>query len=75
MCFYLGDIAFRFLKYVHTLRNKNMAPGTHVTVCDINDRMLKVGEERAYKEGLVSGTKYVSQAAYCVSYSSTCVSS
>lgn len=38
-----GDIAFRYLKYVQN------APNSHVTVCDINEAMLKVGESRSRK--------------------------
>jgi 2-methoxy-6-polyprenyl-1,4-benzoquinol methylase len=49
-----GDIAFRYLRYLQTQRTAD-TEGTHVTVCDINDHMLKVGQERAASEGFVSG--------------------
>ncbi|XP_050315046.1 2-methoxy-6-polyprenyl-1,4-benzoquinol methylase, mitochondrial-like [Anthonomus grandis grandis] len=38
-----GDIAFRFLNYV----NKYKIEGCHVTVTDINPRMLQVGKKRS----------------------------
>ncbi len=40
-----GDIAFRFLE----------GGGGSVTVCDINDEMLAVGQDRAIDRGLVGG--------------------
>lgn len=40
---YLGDIAFRFLKY---LESTNSKAGCNVTVCDINSHMLNVGKRR-----------------------------
>ena len=45
-----GDIAFRFLKN---------APGSLVTVCDINPAMLEVGKKRAIDHGILSGIKWV----------------
>lgn len=49
-----GDIAFRYLNY------KNDAPSDSlprkVTVCDINDHMLQVGEERALSQGITQGS-------------------
>lgn len=44
-----GDIAFRFLK----------RGGGHVTVCDINAEMLKVGRDRAIDHGVLSGVDWV----------------
>lgn len=40
----LGDIAFRFLNYE---RNSRRILGRTVTVCDVNQDMLDVGQERA----------------------------
>ena len=45
-----GDIAFRFL---------DAAPGGHVTVCDINAEMLRVGAGRAEKKGYSEATEFV----------------
>ncbi len=45
-----GDIAFRFLE---------AAPRTHVTVCDINAEMLRVGEGRAKTKGLDDRCEFV----------------
>lgn len=44
-----GDIAFRYINYLNNLaKDKNVdLTGSHVTVCDINEHMLKVGEKRA----------------------------
>lgn len=39
-----GDIAFRFLRYL-----KNEQPVGHVTICDINPKMLEVGRSRSLK--------------------------
>jgi demethylmenaquinone methyltransferase/2-methoxy-6-polyprenyl-1,4-benzoquinol methylase len=44
-----GDIAFRFLA----------RGGGHVTVCDINAEMLKVGRDRAIDKGILSGVDWV----------------
>ncbi|GLV45488.1 Coenzyme Q5 [Carabus blaptoides fortunei] len=50
-----GDIAFRYLKYLFNLpnvsRDEVMLSDSHVTVCDINGAMLKVGQSRAEKLG------------------------
>lgn len=45
--FISGDIAFRFLKYLNATENLNAC----VTVCDINEAMLDVGQLRAKKLG------------------------
>lgn len=45
-----GDIAFRFLE---------AAQKSHVTVCDINVEMLRVGESRAEKKGYADRCKFV----------------
>lgn len=45
-----GDIAFRFL---------DAASGGHVTVCDINAEMLRVGAGRAVKKGYDAVTEFV----------------
>ncbi|KAH8319217.1 hypothetical protein KR074_002413 [Drosophila pseudoananassae] len=48
-----GDISFRYLKYLANQPNpKNRT--SHVTVSDINQHMLDVGEERARRLGLTS---------------------
>ena len=46
-----GDIAFRLLDKLKDLKENNLDEGTfgHVTVCDINKSMLKVGQDRAQK--------------------------
>lgn len=43
-----GDIAFRVLKHLSTSRG---CKSSSVTVCDINENMLAVGEERWKREG------------------------
>jgi len=45
-----GDIAFRFLE---------AAPGSKVTVCDINAEMLRVGAERAEKKGFAGRSEFI----------------
>ncbi|KDR18513.1 2-methoxy-6-polyprenyl-1,4-benzoquinol methylase, mitochondrial [Zootermopsis nevadensis] len=45
-----GDIAFRFLKYMHIAGKMS----GRVTVCDINEAMLDVGQSRAEKLGFSS---------------------
>jgi len=45
-----GDIAFRFL---------DAAPTGHVTVCDINAEMLRVGKDRAEKAGYGDQSDFV----------------
>lgn len=52
-----GDIAFRILD-----RIRRRAPdlgGSHVTVCDINTEMLKVGRDRALDKGRLTGLDWV----------------
>lgn len=44
-----GDIAFRYIQY---LQSEGCAESSHVTVSDINEHMLKVGEERAKDLGI-----------------------
>lgn len=52
-----GDIAFRVLEAV---RNRKGGSGaTHVTVCDINEEMLRVGRGRAVDRGIVHGIEWV----------------
>ena len=45
-----GDIAFRFL---------DECAGGHVTVCDINAEMLRVGKDRAAKRGYSDRTEFI----------------
>ncbi|MBL4836069.1 MAG: bifunctional demethylmenaquinone methyltransferase/2-methoxy-6-polyprenyl-1,4-benzoquinol methylase UbiE [Kordiimonadaceae bacterium] len=45
-----GDIAFRFL---------DAAKGGHVTVCDINAEMLRVGQQRAIENGYDSRSDFI----------------
>ncbi|KAH8306846.1 hypothetical protein KR018_007145 [Drosophila ironensis] len=45
-----GDITFRYLKYLANQPNPNNR-SSHVTVSDINQHMLDVGEERARRLG------------------------
>jgi len=45
-----GDVAFRLLA---------AAPGAAVTVCDINQRMLEVGRDRALDRGILDGLDWV----------------
>lgn len=43
-----GDIAFRFLNHLSSQKNKlTEESNLHVTVCDINENMLKVGMKRS----------------------------
>jgi demethylmenaquinone methyltransferase / 2-methoxy-6-polyprenyl-1,4-benzoquinol methylase len=44
-----GDIAFKFLN----------SGGGHVTVCDINQEMLNIGEDRAINKGLITGIDWI----------------
>lgn len=46
-----GDISFRYLKYLQNQANPQ-SKQSHVTVSDINQHMLDVGEERAKRLGL-----------------------
>ena len=46
-----GDIAFRY--------RASAGDGAHVTVCDINREMLKVGKSRAIDRGYLSGFEWV----------------
>ena len=46
-----GDIAFRYMKY-----STGSIATREVTVCDINEHMLNVGEKRALELGLTEGT-------------------
>lgn len=48
-----GDIAFRFLKYLQNLESDVNSEQSHVTVFDINQAMLDVGQARAEKLNLV----------------------
>ncbi len=54
-----GDIAFRFLR---------AAPGTEVTVCDINGEMLRVGKDRAEAKGLARRAGFVGGNAECLPF-------
>jgi demethylmenaquinone methyltransferase / 2-methoxy-6-polyprenyl-1,4-benzoquinol methylase len=45
-----GDIAFRFLKY---------APKSHVTLCDINQKMLQAGQKNAFDRNILAGIDWV----------------
>jgi demethylmenaquinone methyltransferase/2-methoxy-6-polyprenyl-1,4-benzoquinol methylase len=46
-----GDIAFRY--------RKAAGAGAHITVCDINREMLKVGRDRAVNRGFLKGFEWV----------------
>ncbi|WP_207480681.1 class I SAM-dependent methyltransferase [Arenibaculum pallidiluteum] len=46
-----GDVAFRFLD--------RAGPGARVHVCDINERMLRVGRDRAVDRGTLEGISWV----------------
>ncbi len=46
-----GDIAFRI--------HDKVAGRARITVCDINERMLSVGRDRAYDRGLTGGLNWV----------------
>lgn len=48
-----GDISFRYLKYLAKQPNARQRE-SHVTVSDINQHMLNVGEERARQLGLTA---------------------
>ncbi|PBC31816.1 Ubiquinone biosynthesis methyltransferase [Apis cerana cerana] len=48
-----GDITFRYLNYLkNTLNHQNLK--SSVTVCDINENMLKVGKDRIKKLGWIN---------------------
>ena len=56
---YIGDIAFRFLHHLESstssqnvtdrlkYKNNSQDSGFNITVCDINENMLRVGQERS----------------------------
>lgn len=47
-----GDIAFRFIDFVrHSKSSSDTVGDSHVTVCDINQAMLDVGERKAASRG------------------------
>lgn len=48
-----GDISFRYLKYLAKQPNLKQR-NSHVTISDINQHMLNVGEERARQQGLTA---------------------
>lgn len=48
-----GDITFRYLNYLkNTLNHQDLK--SSVTVCDINENMLKVGKDRIKKLGWIN---------------------
>jgi len=49
-----GDVAFRVLEAIRRAERGSITPAQqpHVTVCDINEAMLKVGKERADKANI-----------------------
>lgn len=48
-----GDITFRYLNYLkNTFNHQNLK--SSVTVCDINENMLKVGKDRIKKLGWIN---------------------
>ena len=49
--FVIGDIAFRIIDYVRKTSRAVDEYNPRVTVMDINQNMLNVGERRAYKMG------------------------
>lgn len=53
MCL-VGDIAFRYMKYT-SAETSSCAGTRQVTVCDINEHMLRVGKKRATEQGLTQG--------------------
>lgn len=54
----LGDIAFRYLKYLNNLsHNGDDTHRSHVTISDINQNMLDVGKIRAKKLGFIDGSE------------------
>lgn len=54
--FCVGDIAFRYLKYLNNLPRQEGIQ-SHVTISDINQNMLDVGGIRAEKLGFVNGSE------------------
>ncbi|XP_032674821.1 2-methoxy-6-polyprenyl-1,4-benzoquinol methylase, mitochondrial [Odontomachus brunneus] len=46
-----GDITFRYINFLKNTPNPHNIP-SHVTVCDINQNMLNVGQKRANELGL-----------------------
>lgn len=51
-----GDIAFRYMKFSTSGKYDDGDGTREVTVCDINEHMLKVGERRSIEQGLTQGT-------------------
>ncbi len=47
-----GDIAFRV--------RKKIGKGAHITLCDLNDNMLRVGRDRALDKGWIDDFRWVS---------------
>ncbi len=56
-----GDIAFRIKKKIETGRSRNNrdTPSPNVTVCDLNEHMLRVGRSRAVDKGWLNGFDWV----------------
>lgn len=51
-----GDIAFRFMDFLrHAKSGSDMSSASHVTVCDISQAMLDVGQRRAAQRDCHSG--------------------
>lgn len=61
ICF-IGDIAFRYLKYLNNLP-RNEDKQSHVTISDINQNMLDVGQVRAEKLGYVNGSQSMNECS------------
>ncbi|KAF6032155.1 coq5 [Bugula neritina] len=60
-----GDIAFRYLNYSNSTQSAG-ADYREVTVCDINEHMLKVGEQRAAQQGISRGINWLHANAECL---------
>ena len=59
-----GDIAFLMHK---------ACPDAHITLCDINESMLRVGRDRGYNRGMAKGFRYVVGNAECLPIESNSV--
>lgn len=69
-----GDIAFRFLDRLTPkpaegeIQTGAPRPNGRVTVCDINENMLRVGRDRSLDKGYLHGLEWVTGNAECLPF-------
>lgn len=73
---FAGDVAFRILETLNSVKSRatqdvlddNLHEETQIFVCDINPKMLNVGQKRALERGKVKGASKLSLDEKNVSY-------